>query len=111
MADTRRLPAPQAAYWDWQLNAACRGMPSTMFFHPPDERGPARDTRVHNAQTVCRTCPVIDQCLTHALRIPATLSAPYRVFPFPAKMSAAQQIDPYPTGGSRRWVAMHELGA
>ena len=70
MADTRRLPAPQVAYWDWQLNAACRGMASTTFFHPPAERGDERQARIQNAKEVCRTCPVIDQCLAHAQRIP-----------------------------------------
>ena len=46
MADTRRLPEPQLTQWDWQLAAACRGMASTTFFHPPDERGPARENRI-----------------------------------------------------------------
>ena len=70
MADIRRLPEPQIAHWDWQLNAACRGMASTWFFHPPDERGDARDSRINNAKAVCRTCPVLTDCLTHALTIP-----------------------------------------
>ena len=70
MADTRRLPGPQLTQWDWPLGAACRGMPSTRFFHPPDERGPARENRIHAAKKVCRVCPVLQQCLDHALKIP-----------------------------------------
>ena len=70
MADTRRLPDPQVTYWDWQLNAACRGMANSMFFHPPDERGDAREARIDHAKAVCRNCPVIDACLAHALKIP-----------------------------------------
>ena len=70
MADTRRLPGPQLTYWDWQLNAACRGMASTTFFHPPDERGPAREKRIRDAKKVCQACPVREHCLDHALRIP-----------------------------------------
>ena len=70
MADIRRLPQPQVTYWDWQLNAACRGMASTIFFHPPAERGDAREARISQAKAVCRTCPVIEQCMVHALRIP-----------------------------------------
>ena len=41
-----------------------------MFFHPPDERGEARENRIRRAKSICRACPVIDQCLAHALRIP-----------------------------------------
>ena len=70
MADTRRLPGPQVTYWDWQLNAACRGMASSAFFHPPDERGDLRQARIHRAKAICRGCPVINQCLAHALQIP-----------------------------------------
>ena len=58
MADTRRLPGPQLAHWDWKLAAACRGMASTIFFHPPDERGPARENRIRDAKKVCQACPV-----------------------------------------------------
>jgi hypothetical protein len=57
MADNRRLPGPQLTQWDWQLAAACRGMASTTFFHPPDERGPARENRIHDGKKVCRACP------------------------------------------------------
>ena len=42
MADTRRLPGPNADVWDWQLDGSCRGMDSAFFFHPDGERGPAR---------------------------------------------------------------------
>src|SRR6478735_5590509 len=68
VADTRRLPGPQLTHWDWQLAAACRGMTSTTFFHPPDERGPARENRIHDAKQVCQACPVLEQCLDHALK-------------------------------------------
>ena len=57
MADTRQLPAPLAIYWDWQLDAACREMATTMFFHPPDDRGPRTRGPDPQRQTVCRTCP------------------------------------------------------
>jgi WhiB family redox-sensing transcriptional regulator len=70
VADTRRLPGPKLTEWDWQLHAACRGMASTVFFHPPDERGVAREIRIGQAKQVCRTCPVMQQCLSHALKIP-----------------------------------------
>jgi hypothetical protein len=46
VADITRLPGAQLYHWEWQRDAACRGMDSTLFFHPPNERdtcqGPAR---------------------------------------------------------------------
>jgi WhiB family redox-sensing transcriptional regulator len=69
MTDTRRLPSPHTAIWDWQLRAACRRMDSEIFFHPDDERGPSRARREAQAKAVCRPCPVIRQCRAHALAV------------------------------------------
>ena len=67
MADTRKLPTPVAETYDWQMHGACRGMDSGFFFHPENERGPARTLRETRAKEVCRRCPVIEQCRRHAL--------------------------------------------
>ena len=64
-----RLPEPTTQAWDWQVRAACRGMASSLFFHPWGERGPSRDERVQRAKEVCGTCPVIDACRRHALTV------------------------------------------
>lgn len=69
MADTRRLPGPNADLWDWQLSAACRGMASSLFFHPEGERGPARARRETSAKAVCLKCPALQACRTHALQV------------------------------------------
>lgn len=69
MADTKRLPGPNADTWDWQLHGSCRGMDSTFFFHPDGERGPARARREARAKAVCRDCPVLAQCRRHALAV------------------------------------------
>ena len=69
MADTGRLPSPLVAYWEWQTKAACRGMGSDAFFHPPDERNTARRDRIAAAKAICRQCPAITACLDHALRV------------------------------------------
>ena len=60
MADTRRLPGPNADVWDWQLEGSCRGMDSGFFFHPDGERGPRREHRAAEAKRVCASCPVIE---------------------------------------------------
>ncbi len=69
MADTRRLPVPVAELWDWQMHGACRDLNSDLFFHPERERGPSRAAREARAKAVCRSCPVLQQCRTHALAV------------------------------------------
>lgn len=64
------LPAPLTDHWDWQAAAACRGMDSEIFFHPPNERGRGRRRRVAAARAVCESCPVTRSCLAHALATP-----------------------------------------
>jgi len=76
MADTRRLPRPVAAVWNWQILGACRGMDSDVFFHPDRERGTERAAREARAKQVCQVCPVVAECRRHAL----TVQEPYGVW-------------------------------
>ena len=69
MADFSRLPGPNADLWDWQLSAACRGVDSSLFFHPEGERGAARSSREQSAKEVCTRCPVRAECASHALAV------------------------------------------
>ena len=69
MADIRRLPGPNSELWDWQLEGACRGNDSGLFFHPEGERGPSRMAREAAAKRVCARCPVVEPCRTHALSV------------------------------------------
>lgn len=64
-----QLPGPNADFWDWQLHGACRGVDSSVFFHPDGERGRDRLHREMRAKTLCRGCPVLLQCRTHALAV------------------------------------------
>ncbi|MGI8881141.1 MAG: WhiB family transcriptional regulator [Jatrophihabitans sp.] len=68
MSEVSRLPQPLAENWDWQVEAACRGLDSKMFFHPENERGPSRRQREQRAKQVCDDCPVVRECLAWALR-------------------------------------------
>jgi WhiB family redox-sensing transcriptional regulator len=76
MANLTRLPGPNADLWDWQLEAACRGTDSDVFFHPDRERGDAREQREAAAKRICAGCPVQAACLDHAL----TVREPYGVW-------------------------------
>jgi WhiB family redox-sensing transcriptional regulator len=70
MIDTPTFPLkPLVENWVWQSQAACQGMDTTSFFHPPRERGKTRRDRVAAAKRICHQCPVIAQCLEHALRV------------------------------------------
>ena len=69
MADIRRLPGPNSELWDWQLEGACRGNDSSLFFHPEGERGPARSGREARAKQICAGCPVVEPCRAHALSV------------------------------------------
>ncbi|GAA0503594.1 transcriptional regulator WhiB [Saccharopolyspora subtropica] len=68
MAATARLPKPVGESWHWQLQAACRDVSTSRFFHPENERGSARDNREARAKSICFRCPVIRECRAHALR-------------------------------------------
>ncbi len=69
MANLTRLPGPNADLWDWQLEAACRGIDSEVFFHPERERGEARERREQAAKQICAACPVRQECLEHSLAV------------------------------------------
>ncbi|MFV8166697.1 WhiB family transcriptional regulator [Mycobacterium sp. 134] len=62
--------------WHWQLHARCRGMDASVFFSPEGERGRARLNREQRAKALCRDCPVLAQCRTHAL----TIAEPFGVW-------------------------------
>ena len=69
MADVSRLPVVVAEEWEWQLQGACRGADSSLFFHTDNERGSARDRREARAKEICQACPVLAQCRQHALSV------------------------------------------
>jgi WhiB family transcriptional regulator, redox-sensing transcriptional regulator len=69
MAEVAALPALVSEDWDWQVNAACRGVGVDLFFNPDSERGKSKRDRDANAKAVCATCPVIAQCLSWAMSV------------------------------------------
>jgi WhiB family redox-sensing transcriptional regulator len=135
VADIKRLPGPRIDYYEWQLDAACRGMDSATFFHPAAERNSAREKRIAKAKAVCRACPAIQECLAHALRV----QEPYGIWGgqsederavllgveslrYPARIKkdagrppeAAQHMEPVPTadsGAAGETAAVSDLNA
>lgn len=49
---------------DWMLQAACVDQPLEMFFPGPGKAGAALTRK---AKQICRTCPVVNDCLFYAL--------------------------------------------
>lgn len=50
---------------DWRFKAACLSQDPELFF-PIGDVGPALD-QIEKAKAVCRTCPVVAECLEWAL--------------------------------------------
>ncbi|MFF2113910.1 WhiB family transcriptional regulator [Rhodococcus koreensis] len=55
------LPAPRAEEWEWQVNAACRGEDSNLFFESGTSLVEAQ------AKRICSECPVLEQCRQFAV--------------------------------------------
>jgi WhiB family redox-sensing transcriptional regulator len=60
---TRRIFA-----WEWQLDAACAGLDTSLFYQADNERGSSVRLRERKAKAVCARCPVISNCLKEALK-------------------------------------------
>ncbi len=53
----------------WQLDAACRGADTSLFFAPSYfEKREEKDAREAKAKLLCARCPVREPCLEYALR-------------------------------------------
>ena len=76
MAAIARLPMPIQETYEWQYDGACRGVDPETFFSPDAERGPRRRARESAAKALCAVCPVVQECLNHAL----TVREPYGVW-------------------------------
>ncbi len=69
MATISRLPAPRQESYEWQYQGACNAADPETFFPPEWERGPRRRSREAKAKSFCAVCPVVQECLSHALDV------------------------------------------
>ncbi len=63
---------PVADAWEWQHQGNCVGKDPEMFFLEHNMRDSMKRKREAEAKAVCKGCPVIAQCLNHALTVPET---------------------------------------
>jgi WhiB family redox-sensing transcriptional regulator len=61
-----KLPRPLLDDWAWQDHAACKDVNPELFFSPETERGLRKFSREMLAKSLCSTCPVRNECRTHA---------------------------------------------
>lgn len=69
MTSISRLPLPLMDSYEWQFDGACNDADSEIFFSPEHERGRKRAEREAQAKAYCHACPVVKQCLEHALAV------------------------------------------
>jgi WhiB family redox-sensing transcriptional regulator len=69
VGNIKRLPQPLLANYEWQVYGACRSAGPEQFFHGEAERGRKRHARDAAAKAVCAACPVVRECLDHALEV------------------------------------------
>ncbi|MEH3032772.1 MAG: WhiB family transcriptional regulator [Aeromicrobium erythreum] len=69
MVNVKRLPAPIIESYEWQYDGACVDLDVERFFSPDSERGAPRRAREAAAKAVCAECPVVAQCLAHAIQV------------------------------------------
>lgn len=67
MVNIKRLPPPIWESYEWQYDGACADLDVNDFFSPEHERGFARERRESAAKAYCARCPVVAECLQHAM--------------------------------------------
>lgn len=58
---------PTEKNYGWQLQGACRKVDPEMFFLPYNLRMSEKRKYIARAKEVCKTCPVIEECLSFSL--------------------------------------------
>jgi WhiB family redox-sensing transcriptional regulator len=66
MTDTNPIDLTDTHETTWTNKASCKGLTHLMF---PKEHKDI--TYIKQARLICKTCPVIEQCLDYALEFPA----------------------------------------
>ncbi len=84
--------------WQWQVQAACRGLSTDLFYKADDEPRSRKRSRETQAKAVCAVCPVAEACLEWAVRVGET----HGVWGGQSEQErAAQQHAPHVTGDLR----------
>jgi WhiB family redox-sensing transcriptional regulator len=63
---------PIADLWEWQSRGACVGADPELFYLEAGMRMGTKTKHEQQAKAMCKGCPVINDCLKHALNVPET---------------------------------------
>jgi WhiB family redox-sensing transcriptional regulator len=69
MSNLQRLPRPVLSSYEWQMHGTCRTADPEAFFPAEATRGRNRASIEARAKAMCAVCPVIQQCLRHAMQV------------------------------------------
>jgi WhiB family transcriptional regulator, redox-sensing transcriptional regulator len=69
MSNLQRLPRPVLSSYEWQMQGTCRTADPEAFFPAEASRGRNRASIENRAKAMCAQCPVIEECLDHAMRV------------------------------------------
>lgn len=70
MTSVSRALKPVHDQWDWQFDGACVTADPESFFLEDSMRGKKKREKEKKAIALCNTCPVKQECLDHALKVP-----------------------------------------
>lgn len=62
-----KLPAPKESNYAWQYEGACNNYNPETFYLPFNARADEKRQLIKEAKAICKTCPVIKECLDFAL--------------------------------------------
>lgn len=68
--EVRHTLRPIYDEWEWQQQGNCVGQDVEIFFLPTNSRVHDKAKREAIAKQICEGCPVVQECLDHALRVP-----------------------------------------
>ena len=60
--------APTLDNYGWQFYGACRGEDPEKFFLENNLRGKDKVKKISIAKSICRTCPVVRECLEFSIK-------------------------------------------
>lgn len=69
MPNSARLPKPLFESYEWQERGACRNADPDRFFVEDGCLPSHRMAREREAKALCAACPVLRECLRHALTV------------------------------------------
>lgn len=69
MPQPNELPGPNSDFWDWQMHGVCRGVDSSVFFHPTGSAAAPAPSASGARRSCAARAPFLAQCRSHAISV------------------------------------------